>query len=100
MKFFEPQFPQSISSDFHAKWSQTKKNKHHFVYTVGAAAEGWGLKIDNLTFLQTAKKPKKHQDRQGTLEKGVDLTIGGLHSMDNPWIIHGLSMDYPWIIHG
>ena len=50
--------------------------------TVGAAAEGWGLKIDNLTFLQTAKT-KKNQDRQGTLEKGVDLTIGGLQSMDN-----------------
>ena len=52
-----------------------------------------GLKIDNLTFLQTAKKQKKHQDRQGSLETGVDLTIGGLQIPKPFWIIHGLSMD-------
>ena len=39
--------------------SKTLQEQGSTTTTVGAAAEGWGLKIDNLTFLQTAKKTNK-----------------------------------------
>ena len=72
------QVPSTWSQASKAKWCQEPG-------TVGAAAEGWGLKIDNLTFLQTANNQKNIKIVKLPWKRASILQSVGF----NPWIIHG-----------